>query len=102
MRVLVIEDERDLCLIVANALRDSGYAVDTANDGQDGLLKATHWDYDAIVLDLMLPKLNGWEFLTAFRQKRKTPVLILSAQDTLPDRIRGLDDGADDFLVKAI
>jgi two-component system OmpR family response regulator len=100
MRVLVVEDEPDLRRVVSQALRETGYAVDEAADGEDGLYKASSWDYDALVLDLMLPRLNGWELLRQLRRTRKTPVLILTARDTITDRVRGLDSGADDYLVK--
>jgi two-component system OmpR family response regulator len=100
MRILVIEDEPDLRRGLAKALREEGYAVDEASDGEDGLYKASSWDYDALILDLMLPRLNGWEVLRRLREQRKTPVLILTARDAVPDRIRGLDIGADDYLVK--
>ena len=100
MRVLVVEDEPDLLRVVAMALREEGYAVDEAADGEEGLFKATSWDYDALVLDLMLPRLDGLELLRRLRQTRKTPVLILTARDTVTDRVRGLDSGADDYLVK--
>ena len=100
MRVLVVEDEPDLRRLIAQALRENGYAVDDAPDGHEGLYKATTWEYDAIVLDLMLPKLSGLDLLTTLRKTHKTPVLILSARDTMPDRVLGLDQGADDYLVK--
>jgi two-component system OmpR family response regulator len=100
MRVLVVEDEPELLRVVAKALREEGYAVDEAGDGDDGLFKATSWEYDAIVLDLMLPGRDGWQVLADLRKKRKTPVLILTARDAVADRIRGLDAGADDYLVK--
>jgi len=100
MRVLVIEDQADLRRALERGLRESGYAVDVAADGEDGLFKATSWNYDAIVLDLMLPKLDGWELLKRLRREKKTPVLILTARDTLDDRVRGLDSGGDDYLVK--
>jgi two-component system OmpR family response regulator len=100
MRVLVVEDEPALLSVVAQALREDGYAVDEAADGETGLYKATAWDYDAIVLDVMLPKRDGWSVLAALRRKRKTPVLFLTARDAISDRIRGLDIGADDYLVK--
>jgi two-component system OmpR family response regulator len=100
MRVLVVEDEPDLLRVLAQALRESGYAVDEAADGEEGLYKASSWDYDALVLDLMLPRLDGWELLRRLRRKRKTPVLILTARDAVSDRVRGLDSGADDYLVK--
>jgi DNA-binding response OmpR family regulator len=100
MRVLVIEDEPELLRVVAQALREAGYAVDEAADGDAGLYKATSWDYDALVLDLMLPGRDGWQLLGELRRKRKTPVLILTARDAVRDRVRGLDAGADDYLVK--
>ena len=100
MRLLVVEDELDLLRALEKALQEAGYAVDTASDGEDGLFKATSWDYDAIVLDLMLPKLDGWELLKRLRHVKKTPVLVLTARDALPDRVKGLDTGADDYLVK--
>jgi two-component system OmpR family response regulator len=97
---LVVEDEPDLRRVVAQALREAGYAVDEAADGEEGSFKASSWDYDALVLDLMLPRLDGWELLLRLRRTRKTPVLILTARDTVSDRVRGLDSGADDYLVK--
>ena len=100
MRLLVIEDELDLLQALEKALREEGYAVDTASDGEDGLFKATSWNYDAVVLDLMLPKLDGWELLKRLRCIKQTPVLVLTARDALPDRVKGLDTGADDYLVK--
>jgi len=100
MRLLVVEDEPELLRLVAQALREDGYAVDEATDGADGLYKAKAWDYDAIVLDVMLPKKNGFEVLAELRKDRKSPVLMLTARDTISDRVRGLDTGADDYLVK--
>jgi DNA-binding response OmpR family regulator len=100
MRVLVVEDEPALLSVVAQALREAGYAVDEADDGETGLYKATAWDYDAVVLDINLPKRDGWSVLTALRKTHKTPVLFLTARDAIRDRIRGLDTGADDYLVK--
>lgn len=100
MRVLVVEDEPDLLSTIAQVLREDGYAVDEAADGQEGLFKATSWEYDAIVLDLLMPKLTGWQVLEALRKTHKTPVLILTARDGVNDRVRGLDGGADDYLSK--
>ena len=100
MRILVVEDEPDLLRAVAQALREAGYAVDEAPNGNEGLYKATAWEYDAVVLDLMLPGKNGWEVLGGLRRKKKTPVLILTARDGVADRVRGLDSGADDYLAK--
>lgn len=100
MRILVVEDEPDLLASLAQALREEGYAVDTAADGDEGLYKAQSWDYDALVLDLMLPRLDGWGVLARLRQTKRTPVLLLTARDTSRDRVRGLDTGADDYVVK--
>jgi len=100
MRLLVVEDEPELLSAVAQSLREEGYAVDEAADGISGLFKAQNWEYDAIVLDLMLPGLSGLNLLQQLRTKRALPVLILSARDTVEDRIDGLDLGADDYLVK--
>lgn len=101
MRVLVVEDEPDLLRGLVQSLQEDGYAVDQAADGVEGLSKAELWEYDAIVLDLMMPKMGGWDVLAKLRSKRKkTPVLILTARDKVSDRVRGLDAGADDYLVK--
>src|SRR5216117_1618532 len=100
MRILVVEDEPRLLRNLANALREEGYAVDTAETGDEGLYKAESYDYDAIVLDVMLPRLDGWEVLQRLRKRKKTPVLLLTARDATKDRVRGLDTGADDYLVK--
>jgi two-component system OmpR family response regulator len=100
MRILVVEDEPRLVMTLAKALREEGYAVDTAQSGDDGLFKAESWDYDAIVLDVMLPALDGWEILKRLRRKKQTPVLMLTALDETRDRVRGLDVGADDYLGK--
>jgi len=74
--------------------------VDTADAGDDGLHKAETYDYDAIILDVMLPRLDGWTVLARLRKQKQTPVLMLTARDTPPDRVRGLDTGADDYLIK--
>ena len=100
MRLLVIEDEPDLLAGLVRALRKQGYAVDTAIEGEDGLYKAQSTDYDAIVLDVMLPGLDGWQILSKLREIKPTPVLMLTARDTSADRVRGLDTGADDYLIK--
>jgi two-component system OmpR family response regulator len=100
MRLLIVEDEPDLLKSLARALREEGYAVDTAEDGEDGLYKATSTDYDAIVLDGMLPIMDGWKLLKELRKTRQTPVLMLTARDRSADRVRGLDTGADDYVVK--
>ncbi len=100
MRILIVEDEPDLLAGLAQALREEGYAVDTANDGEDGAFKAENYEYDAIVLDVMLPNMDGWEILGRLRKMKKTPVLMLTARDQSRDRVRGLDTGADDYVVK--
>src|SRR5438477_827148 len=100
MRILVVEDEPRLLRNLAKALREEGYAVDTAEAGDDGLYKAENDSYDAVVLDVMLPRLDGWEVLARLRKQKPTPVLMLTARDAHKDRVRGLDTGADDYLVK--
>jgi two-component system OmpR family response regulator len=100
MRLLVIEDDPLLRHSLREGLREELYAVDTAADGDDGLLKALATDYDCIVLDGMLPGLDGWELLARLRREKSSPVLMLTARDAVPDRIRGLDAGADDYLTK--
>jgi two-component system, OmpR family, response regulator len=100
MKVLVVDDDPVTLELVADTLREKGYAVDTAPDGEDALYKAQNWDYDAIVLDVIMPQVDGWEVLTRLRRTKKTPVLMLTSRGKIPDRIRGLDTGADDYLVK--
>jgi two-component system, OmpR family, response regulator len=101
MRVLVVEDEADLAGAITRTLRDEHFAVDVALDGEDGLFHALEIDYDAIVLDLMLPRVSGLDVLAALRRAKKaTPILILTARDSLEDRVRGLNSGADDYLTK--
>lgn len=96
----MIEDEPDLLSVVMQSLREAGYAVDGAADGREGLYKAKSAEYDALVLDLMLPGIDGWSLLKELRKTHITPVLLLTARDSLPDRVRGLDAGADDYLTK--
>lgn len=100
MRILVVEDEPDLRSAIVQTLVEEGFAVDEAVDGRSALFKSTTRDYDAIVLDLMLPQVSGQEVLAKLRQSKETPVLILSARDAVSDRVRGLNAGADDYLVK--
>ncbi|MGE9270714.1 MAG: response regulator transcription factor, partial [Verrucomicrobiales bacterium] len=100
MRLLLIEDDPLLLHSLREGLREEGYAVDTAEDGDDGLAQALEVDFDAIVLDGMLPGIDGWELLIRLRTRKSTPVLMLTARDAIPDRIRGLDSGADDYLTK--
>lgn len=101
MRVLVVEDSARLRQTVTTWLRRHGMAVDASADGEEGLHLAMTNDYDALVLDLMLPKLDGLALLQRLRQRgRPTHVLLLTAKDTVPDRVRGFELGADDYLVK--
>ncbi len=101
MRLLVVEDEARTASLLAKGLTEAGHVVDVCNDGLDGLAAATAGSYDAIVLDIMLPKLDGWAILAGLREQNvRTPTLILSARDDVRDRIRGLNLGADDYLVK--
>jgi two-component system copper resistance phosphate regulon response regulator CusR len=101
VRILVAEDEKKVAAFIANGFSQEGYAVDVAHDGEDALFKATTIDYDAAILDWMLPKQSGLEVLRAIRAKRLTlPVLILTAKGSLEDRVLGLDSGADDYVVK--
>jgi two-component system OmpR family response regulator len=100
LRILITEDEPRLLNSLAKALREEGYAVDTAPTGDEGFFKAQNYPYDAIVLDVMLPGVDGWEILARLRKDKRTPVLLLTARDAPPDRVKGLDLGADDYLVK--
>jgi len=101
MKVLLVEDYGPVRTSVAQGLREAGFAVDATGDGEEGLWYAQTGQYDAIVLDLMLPTLDGLTILQRLReQENPVPVLILTAKDTVGDRVRGLDRGADDYLVK--
>ncbi len=100
MRILVIEDEPKTGAYLRKGLEESGYSVDLANDGADGLLLAQEQDYDVIVLDVMLPTMDGWAVLKVLRATHTTPVLFLTARDDVNDRVRGLELGGDDYLVK--
>lgn len=101
MRLLLVEDSSRLQKSVSTALRRTGYSVDVAGDGEEGLWLARSNDYDAIVLDIMLPRLDGLTVLKRLREKgQSTHVLLLTAKDTVTDRVSGLDAGADDYLVK--
>ncbi|CAE6721437.1 MULTISPECIES: heavy metal response regulator transcription factor [Paraburkholderia] len=100
MRILVIEDELKTAAYLKKGLEESGYAVDVANDGPQGLILAQEEEYDVIVLDVMLPGMDGWTVVKTLRSTRTTPVLFLTARDDVDDRVRGLELGADDYLVK--
>ncbi len=101
MKILIIEDNDRLRKSLLDYVRDEGFAADAAPDGEEGLYKVLNWDYDLIVLDVMLPKLDGWELLQRLRQANKNmPVIMLTARDELGDRLKGLNCGADDYMVK--
>jgi DNA-binding response OmpR family regulator len=101
MRILLVEDSERLRTYLSKGLRLAGCAVDVAGDGEVGLWHALEFDYDVVILDLMLPKLDGISVLRSLRERqRDTYVLILTAKDTIPDRVHGLEQGADDYLVK--
>ena len=101
MRVLLVEDYTPLREAVTQALEEAGFAVDSSADGEEGRWYAQSGDYDAIVLDIVLPKLDGLTLLGQLRQSGDhTPVLLLTAKDTVADRVAGLDLGADDYLIK--
>jgi heavy metal response regulator len=101
MRILLVEDERRIADFIARGLEGSGYSVDIAENGQEGLTKTSEAAYDLIILDLMLPDMDGLALLEKIRNRKiSQPVLILSARGSLDDRVKGLDVGADDYLVK--
>ena len=101
MKILVVEDDRKVAGFIEQGLREEGYAVDVARDGEEGTTLAHVNDYDAILLDLMLPKKNGLQVATELRREgRRTPILMLTARDAAEDIVRGLDAGADDYLSK--
>ncbi|MBN3764356.1 heavy metal response regulator transcription factor [Burkholderia sp. Ac-20365] len=100
MRILVIEDEQKTAAYLKKGLEESGYSVEVANDGSHGLILAQEEDYDVIILDVMLPWMDGWTVVKTLRATRTTPVLFLTARDDVDDRVRGLELGADDYLVK--
>jgi len=100
MRLLLVEDEPELLSSLAGFLREEEFAVDTAADGGEGLAKALDINYDVVILDVMLPVMDGWTVLLRLRETKGTPVLMLTARDHTRDRVRGLDGGADDYLIK--
>ena len=100
MRILVVEDETKMADYLRKALTESGYAVEIALDGLDGQHLAQESEFDLIILDVMLPGLDGWQLLQVIRRKWQTPVLFLTARDSVDDRVKGLELGADDYLVK--
>ena len=101
MRILVVEDEKKVASFIKKGLQQEGYAVDAVHDGQEAIQSATAFDYDLIVLDLMLPKRSGLDVLHEVRAKKPNlPVLVLTAKGALEDKVAGLDAGADDYLIK--
>ncbi|SEE31808.1 heavy metal response regulator transcription factor [Pseudomonas coleopterorum] len=100
MRVLLVEDEAKTANFLAKGLGESGFSVDVALNGLDGRYLIEQQAYDLVILDVMLPGLNGWQLLKLIRQRGATPVLFLTAKDAIEDRVRGLELGADDYLVK--
>ena len=100
MRLLLVEDEAKTAETLAQGLMASGFAVDVALNGLDGRYLIEQQEYDLIILDVMLPGLNGWQLLQLIRQRGATPVLFLTAKDAIEDRLRGLELGADDYLLK--
>jgi two-component system OmpR family response regulator len=101
MRILVIEDDKKIGSFVVKGLKQAGFAVDHAIDGEDGIHLALHESYDAAVIDIMLPKLDGLSLIEELRrQKVNTPVIILSAKRSVDDRVKGLQTGSDDYLTK--
>src|SRR3954469_1835246 len=100
MRLLVVEDEPKAADYLQRGLAESGYIVDVARNGIDGLHMALEFSYDAIVLDVMMPGLDGWQVLQKLREQDDVAVLFLTARGELEDRLKGLDLGADDYLVK--
>ena len=100
MKVLIVEDETQLRLNLEQGLKEQGFSVETAVDGVEALYKLTTYDYDAAILDIVLPAMGGWEVLERVRESKSTPILVLTARDSVSDRVRGLDGGADDYLVK--
>ncbi|KWN13469.1 two-component system response regulator [Burkholderia territorii] len=100
MRILIVEDEPKTGAYLKKGLEESGFSVDLAKDGGEGLTLAQEESYDVIVLDVMLPVLDGWSVLKRLRDTHATPVLFLTARDDVQDRVHGLELGADDYLVK--
>ena len=101
MKILVVEDERKTAAYLRKGLLEEGYVIDRAENGEDGLELARSSDYDLIILDVMLPKRDGWSVISELRRSGKqTPVLFLTARDAIQERVKGLELGADDYLVK--
>src|SRR5437763_8484539 len=103
MRILVIEDEKKTAAFLAKGLREAGFAVDVAIDGETGLKQARAIRFDLLIVDIMLPHKDGWDVVADLRRDEvRTPILFLTARDTVRDRVKGLELGADDYLVKPL
>ena len=100
MKVLIVEDERKTAAYLEKGLSEQAFVVDVAHDGIDGIHLATTGSYDLILLDVMLPGADGWTVLEAIRRQRRTPVIFLTARDEVADRVKGLELGADDYMIK--
>lgn len=101
MRILLAEDERDLNAVITQKLMSDGYSVDSCYDGEEAISVLSYTDYDAVILDIMMPKADGFAVLQKLRAAGKaTPVLFLTARDAVSDRVKGLDSGANDYLIK--
>lgn len=101
MRILIIEDEKKVAHFIKRGLEEEHYAVDVAYDGETGLYMTEVNEYDLVVLDIMIPKIDGWEVLKRIRERKNTvPILVLTAKDSVEDIVRGLDSGCDDYLTK--
>lgn len=101
MRILIVEDEKKVAAFIKKGLEEETYAVDVAPDGEEGLFLASEGQFDLIILDLMLPKINGLEVLTRLREKKvSAAILLLTAKDSVEDKVTGLNKGADDYLTK--
>ena len=101
MRILIVEDEVKIAQFIKRGLKEEGYAVDVANDGEEGHFLLSSNEYDAIILDLMLPKIDGLTLCRTLRKEgNQTPIIMLTAKDTVKDKVKGLDSGADDYLPK--
>ena len=101
MRILVVEDEKSIASFIAKGFKQEGHAVDVAHDGEAGAYQAINFDYDAVVLDVMLPKRSGFDVVSEVRTKKpRLPVIMLTAKGDVDARITGLDRGADDYMVK--
>ena len=101
MKILVVEDEKDLNRVITKHLKKNNYSVDSCFDGEQALDYVLYGEYDLIITDIMMPKIDGYEFIKQLRVKgNSTPVIMLTAKDSLDDKILGLDSGADDYIVK--